>query len=137
MKKIIRLTENDIHRMVMEAVQDINSIKFDENGAYDYPSDMYDVILCTDNDRDCYETLTQLARALVKRFKRGEKLDLVRLTNSSTMKKYQQLCFRKYRELGPDRENKSPIPVNFRKYISQRLISQVESGEWDWTLERK
>ena len=70
---------------------------------------------------------------LVKHHKRGEEITVERLVNSSAMKKYQQLAFRRYRTEMSDVEDRNinPNPFEFRKYMSERMIDEVLDGQYD------
>lgn len=126
MKRVIKLTESDLHKMIYRAINE----ELDTNGWYGYPEGVDDVILTVENDRDCQDYYMGIARMLQKRHNRGEELSFDRLVNSSVMKRYQQICFRKYREItGGDGRNSRPIPLLFRQFMAQRMIRQIQENE--------
>lgn len=138
MKKTIKLTENDLNKLIAATVKNaINEMRnsekqLDSNGAYDYPEGIDDIIVSCENDRDCMESYESIARAVYNLHKRGVELDLQKLTNSGTMKKLQQQWFRAYRELthGEGR-NFNPDPYKLRLFLSNRIIDDIMSGSDD------
>lgn len=96
--------------------------------AYGYPEGIDGLILCSENDRECYDIYYGIIKMLKKHFQRGEELTVDRLANSSIMKKYQQFVFRKFR--GEQEGMNRATPYQFRQYIADRMISQVTNGEY-------
>ena len=125
MKKIITLTEAQLHKLIRKAINE----ELDTNGCYGYPEGVDDVILTTENDRDCAEYYNGILKMLLKLHNRGKELTVERLVNSSVLKRYQQICFKKYQELGGGR-NTRPIPLVFRQFIAQRMINQIKNGDY-------
>lgn len=125
MKKIITLTEAQLHKLIRKAINE----ELDTNGCYGYPEGVDDVILTAENDRECSDYYDGIVKMLLKRHRRGEELTVERLVNSSVLKRYQQICFKKYQELGGGR-NTRPIPLLFRQFIAQRMIKQIKEGDY-------
>ena len=126
MKKTIRLSESDLHKIIYRAINE----ELDANGWYGYPEGVDDVILTVENDRDCYNYYMGIAKMVKKHFKRGEDITVERLVNSSVMKRFQQICFKKYKEItNGDGRNTRPVPLLFRQFMAQRMINQIKNGE--------
>lgn len=128
MKKTIKLNEQQLMSVITESVNRILN-----EGAYGYPDGIDGVILFAENDRECYDVYSAIAHMLVKHHKRGEEITVERLVNSSAMKKYQQLAFRRYMAEMSDVEDRNinPNPFEFRKYMSERMIDEVLDGQYD------
>lgn len=126
MKRVIKLTESDLHKMIYRLINE----ELDTNGWYGYPEGVDDVILTAENDRDCSNYYMGIARMVQKHFNRGEDISVERLVNSSVMKRYQQICFKKYRETtSGDGRNTRPSPFIFRQFMAQRMINDIKNGE--------
>ena len=135
MKKIIRLTENDIHRMVIEA---INSLELDQQGACGLPGGVDDIILSAESDSSvCMPRYEQIVKTLLRKQniikKKGIKLDVLTLANSRVMADFWSLCFNYYKQI-TDNEgtnlSENPDPKKFKVYMAQKMISQIENGEY-------
>lgn len=126
MKKAIKLRESDLHKIIYRAINE----ELDANGWYGYPEGVDDVILTVENDRDCYNYYQGIANMVKKHFTRGEDITVERLVNSPVMKRFQQICFKKYREItNGDGRNARPVPLLFRQFMAQRMINQIKNGE--------
>lgn len=99
-------------------------------GIYDYPDGIDNIIFLSENDRELYEEYRQIAKACMKLYKKDVQLTLERLMESSIMKRYQQHCFSKYakEQQGLDRMNS---PREFRRFIAEKIIDEVVNGAWD------
>ena len=139
MKKIIKLKESELKTMISETVKKtLNEMKYKNisvkkskslnEGVYDYPDTIDELILDSENDRECYDYYWSIVQMLKKKLQKGIDLSVDVLANSSIMKKYQQFVFRKFGNVQMDRNKKSPLL--FRQYISQRIIERLKSGEY-------
>lgn len=139
MKKIIKLKESELKTMISETVKKtLNEMKYKNisvkksnslnEGVYEYPDTIDELILDSENDRECYDYYWSIVQMLKKKLQRGVDLSVDVLANSSIMKKYQQFVFRKFGNVQMDRNKKSPLL--FRQYISQRIIERLKSGEY-------
>ena len=130
MAKKIRLTENQLMHIINESVR-----KMLNEGIYGYPDGIDDIILLSENDRECYDIWWQLFNSLMKKARKGVELSVERLAESSWMKKYQQYCFRKFKK---EQENYNPStsPKLFRNYMAERMIEDV-NDELARTTENK
>lgn len=124
-KKIVRLTENDVHKIVMESVKRIMN-----EGIYGYPDTVDQIILSFEHDRDCMKIYEDIIRMLTKKAKRGVELDFNLLVNSSVMKKFQQMAFAKFKKYQDDLAKDSPYI--FRKYVAEKMLMDVEDGAYDF-----
>lgn len=123
MKRTIRLTENELKTMISESVK-----KVLKEGIYDYPDGIDHLILMAENDRECYDIFWNIVQMLKKKYDKGVELSVDLLTNSSIMKKYQQFVFRKYKNEQPMISKETPYL--FRKYMAERMIDRITSGEY-------
>ena len=123
MKKTIRLTENELRRMISESVRRVLT-----EGIYDYPDGIDHLILMAENDRECHNIFWQIVQMLKKKYDKGVELSVDLLINSSIMKKYQQFVFRKYKSEQPMLSKETPYL--FRKYMAERMIDRITSGEY-------
>ena len=123
MKRTIRLTENELKRMISESVKRVLN-----EGIYDYPDGIDHLILMAENDRECYDIFWNIVQMLKKKYDKGVELSVDLLTNSSIMKKYQQFVFRKYKSEQPMLSKETPNL--FRKYMAERMIDRITSGEY-------
>ena len=123
MRKTIRLTENELRRMISESVKRVLN-----EGIYDYPDGIDHLILMAENDRECYDIFWNIVQMLKKKYDKGVELSVDLLTNSSIMKKYQQFVFRKYKSEQPMLSKETPYL--FRKYMAERMIDRITSGEY-------
>ena len=97
-------------------------------GIYNYPDGIDHLILLSENDRECYDIFWGIVKMLRKKFDKGLELSVEKLTNSSIMKKYQQFCFRKFKnEQGIISKD---APYQFRRYMSERIIDRINGGEY-------
>jgi hypothetical protein len=129
MARVIKLTEKDLHRMVIEA---LGNIELDTSGACGLPSGVDDIILSGESDRECMKHYWAIVNALVKKHKRGEQLDYNRLVNSPVMKQLWREWFSYYKMItdGDGRNlSENPSSLTFRQYISQEMINKVENNE--------
>lgn len=134
MKKIIRLTESDIHRMVMEAISNLN---LDQEGLCGLPGGVDDIILSAESDRDCMSQYEMIVNTLLRKRrtleKNGVKLDVLTLANSQVMANFWRMCFNYYRELTDNTGrnlSENPDPNKFKIYMAQKMIEQIENGEY-------
>ncbi len=123
MRRTIRLTENELRRMISESVKRILN-----EGIYDYPDGIDHLILLAENDRECYDIFWNIVQMLKKKYDKGAELSVDLLVNSSIMKKYQQFVFRKYKSEQPMLSKETPYL--FRKYMAERMIDRITSGEY-------
>lgn len=123
MRKTIRLTENELRRMISESVKSVLN-----EGIYDYPDGIDHLILMAENDKECYDIFWNIVQMLKKKYDKGIELSVDLLTNSSIMKKYQQFVFRKFRKEQPMLSKDTPRL--FREYMAQRMIDRITSGEY-------
>lgn len=129
MARVIKLTEKDLHRMVMEA---LDNIELDTSGACGLPSGVDDIILTGESYPECMEHYWAIVNALVKKHKRGEQLDYNRLVNSSVMKQLWREWFNFYKTVGDGTGrnlSENPSSLKFRQYISREMINKVENNE--------
>ena len=123
MRRRIRLTESELRHMIAESVKRVLN-----EGIYDYPDGIDHLILLSENDRECYDIFWEIVKMLRKKFDKGLELSVEKLTNSSIMKKYQQFCFRKFKnEQGVISKD---APYQFRRYMSERIIDRINGGEY-------
>lgn len=134
MKKIIRLTESDIHRMVMEA---ISSLNLDQEGSCGLPGGVDDIILSAESDRGCMSQYEMIVNTLLRKKrtleKNGVKLDVLTLANSRVMANFWRMCFNYYREITDNTGrnlSENPDPNKFKIYMAQKMIGQIENGEY-------
>ena len=78
MKRTIRLTENELKRMISESVKRVLN-----EGIYDYPDGIDHLILMAENDRECYDIFWNIVQMLKKKYDKGVELSVDLLTNSS------------------------------------------------------
>lgn len=104
--------------------------KYLQEGAYGYPDTIDGILLLSENDRECHDMYSQIAKAVNKIYKRDAKVSFERLVDSSVMKKYQQMCFRKFGKEQPD-VNRTESPKRFRAYVAKKMIDEVLNGQWD------
>ena len=123
MRKTIRLTENELRRMISESLKSVLN-----EGIYDYPDGIDHLILMAENDKECYDIFWNIVQMLKKKYDKGIELSVNLLTNSSIMKKYQQFVFRKYKSEQPMLGKETPYL--FRKYMAERMIERITSGEY-------
>ena len=121
----MKLNENAIQQIIAKSVK-----KCINEGVFDYPDGIDAIILCAENDRECHDIYETIVKMLLKHKKRGEELDVEHLANSSVMKKYQQFCFRKYKGGQDGMERTSPM--QFRHYMAERMINNINDGDYDW-----
>lgn len=124
-KKIIRLTESDLHRIVKESVK-----KVINEGVYGYPDGIDGIILMVENDEEFYKIWNAIGNALTKKAAKGVELDVDKLANSSTFKKFQQMAFRKYYDERSEGFDKMTSPGIFRRYMAERMIDDVRDGQF-------
>ena len=124
MKRIVKLTESRLKRIIREAVES----ELASSGSYGYPEGIDDVIVTTDNDRECHDFYAGIVAMVKKHYSRGEDITVDRLVNSPMMKRYQQKCFKKYAEIGG--RNKRPVPLLFRQFMAERVINEIKNGEY-------
>lgn len=124
-KKIIRLTESELRNYITESVK-----RALNEGMYGYPDDCDQMILAYKNDRESMKYFEDIARMLDKKIKRGVELDFNALVNSSILKKFQQFVFRNFKQWQDNMTRQTPY--NFRAYVAERLIEQVNNGEYDF-----
>ena len=124
---VVTIDESQLRRIVKESVHRIL-----KEGVYGYPDGSDHIIFLAENDKECIDVYEAMARALTNKFKRGIELSVDVLTNSSWMKKFQQLCFRKFKaeQLSQGIMTKES-PYLFRKHMAEKLIGQVRNGEYD------
>jgi hypothetical protein len=123
MKKTIRLTENELKRLISESLKRVLN-----EGIYDYPDGIDHLILLAENDRECHDIFWNIVQMLKKKYDKGVDLSVDLLTNSSVMKKYQQFVFRKYKGEQPTLSKETPYL--FRKYMAERIIDRISDGEY-------
>lgn len=126
MKQTIKLRESELKRIITESVKMIL-----REGLYGYPDDCDQIILAYENDRECMRYFEDIARMLDKKYKRGIQLDIDLLVNSSVLKKFQQFVFKKFKQWQENMTRETPY--NFRAYVANRLIEEVENGEYDFS----
>lgn len=129
MTRVIKLTENDLHRMVIEA---LDNIELDTSGACGLPSGVDDIILTGESDPECMKRYWAIVKALDRKHKRGEQLDYDRLVNSSVMKELWREWFSFYKTVGDGTGrnlSENPSSLTFRKYVSREMINKVENDE--------
>ena len=125
MKQTIKLSESELKRIITESVKMVLS-----EGLYGYPDDCDQIILAYENDRECMRYFEDIARMLDKKYKRGVQLDVDLLVNSSVLKKFQQIVFKKFKQYQENMTSKTAY--NFRAYVANRLIEKVENGEYNF-----
>lgn len=124
--------DKDIHYLQQKYPRKLNEMisntveQVINEGIYDYPDGIDHIIFLSDNDRECYDIYQAIKDMLVKKAKRGVELSVEVLANSSVMKKYQQLCFRKFKK---DQIEQGifdqTAPAAFRQYTAERMIEDV------------
>lgn len=115
---------------IMEMVAENRRRHSINEGAYGYPDCADQIIIASENDRECYDRYSQIARALAKHKKRGTVLSVNQLANSSVMKDLQQLAFRKFKKYqGPSLTSQSPAV--YRSWTADFMIKEVNDGQWD------
>lgn len=124
-RKLIRLTESQLNRVVIESVE-----RCLNEGMYGYPDTVDSIILMFENDKDCMDSYTSMARLLAKKARKGVELSVDKLANCSWMKKFQQMCFRKFASEQEDL-NHTTSPYIFRKYVAERMAEDVVNGNFD------
>lgn len=97
-----------------------------DEGMYGYPDTVDNIILCSENNRECYEISQQLVKTLMKKARRGVELSAEHLSNSSWMKKFQQFCFRKFKQYQEDYD-RSASPKIFRDWWAEKIIEDVKT----------
>ena len=124
-KKTIKLTESQLRSLVRKIVTE---------GVYGFPDTIDHIILRFENDRECMAYYEAIVKSLVKKYHKGIELDVNELANSSQMKKFQMLCFRKFTEEQPD-VDRTTSPALFRRYVSEKMIESILDGQWDNLVE--
>ena len=115
------IDDNIVSEAVTKSIRKVLS-----EGIYDYPDGIDHIILLSENDRELYEWYDQMYKMLLKKALKGTELSVDTLANSSMMKKYQQACFRKYKsEQAAEGMMIPDAPYQFRKYVSEKLITDV------------
>jgi hypothetical protein len=124
-KKLIRLTEHDLHNVITECVQKVLN-----EGLFGYPDECDQIILSYQHDRESMDAYEAIVRQLLKKKNRGIELDFNVLVNSSVMKHFQQFVFSKFKQY-QDTPITRNTPYIFREYVAKRMIEQVNNGEYD------
>lgn len=117
-----RINEKRLNNIIAESIKSVLN-----EGAYGYPDTVDSILVCSENDRECYDIYAEIVRMLVKKHKNGVKLSREQLANSSVMKKYQQFCFRKFKSEQEDLDSRIS-PSAFRNYVANRMIDDIEDG---------
>ena len=101
-----------------------------KEGIYDYPDGIDHLIFLSENDRECYDFYMAIKKALEKKFAKGVELSVDILANSSAMKKYQQLVFRKFKAEQQEQGMMDPRtgPYQFRRYVAEKMIDNINNG---------
>lgn len=97
-------------------------------GIYDYPDGIDHILFLVENDRECYDVYWSIVKALFKKSMKGVELSAERLTNSPVMKKFQQLCFRKFKgeQMSQGEFDPATAPYEFRKYMAEKILYAVD-----------
>lgn len=125
-KKLVKLTESQLKDVVLESVRALIS-----EGVYGYPDGIDTIVLLSENDGELYNFWETIARRVAKLAAKGTELSVEKLANSSTMKAYQQKCFRKYAKEQETGFDPRVSPSVFRRYMAERMIDEVNFGEWN------
>lgn len=117
--------DQKLRNIIKESVK-----RYLNEGVYDYPDYADIIILDAENDSELYNKFYwPMVLMLVKKIKKGVNLDKSVLADSSMLKKYQQLAFRKYRqEQMEDGVYDAKIsPKVFRDHVAERMIEDAEN----------
>lgn len=125
-KNVVKLTESQLKDVVSESVRALIG-----EGVYGYPDGIDTIILLSENDGELYKVWESIAMMVAKLAAKGSELSVEKLANSSTMKAYQQACFRKYAKEQETGFDPRVSPSVFRKYMAERMIDEVNFGEWN------
>lgn len=98
-------------------------------GIYGYPDTVDKIILMFENDRDCMSMYGEMAKSLARKANKGVQLDAATLANSSWMKQFQQMCFRRFAGEQPDL-NRTSSPALFRNYVADKMLDAIENGQF-------
>ena len=99
-------------------------------GVYGYPDAADQILLASENDRECYNIYSQIARMVAKKAKSGVEISADYLANSSAMKKLQQFAFRKFKNIQNNFDPKLS-PAVYRKHTADVMVDEVRNGQWD------
>lgn len=125
-KNVVKLTESQLKEVVSESVRALIG-----EGVYGYPDGIDTIVLLSENDRELYKVWESIAMTVAKLAAKGTEPSVEKLANSSTMKAYQQACFRKYAKEQETGFDPRVSPSVFRKYMAERMIDEVNFGEWN------
>lgn len=124
--KTMKLTLNEAQLTKLVSNIATECVKRLNEGIYDYPDTIDQIILCAENDRECYDISWQLVQSLMKKVRKGVELSADQLSNSSWMKKFQQFCFRKFKQYQEDYD-KDTSPKLFRDWWAEKMIDDVNN----------
>lgn len=125
MRKIVKLTEEGLKNLISKSINGIIN-----EGMYGYPDDCDQIILAYQHDRESMELYESIIQTLLKKRKKGVNLSFDVLVNSGVMKKFQQYVFRKFKQY-QDTPMLRSTPYTFREYVANRMIEQIENGEYE------
>lgn len=125
MRKRVKLTEEGLKNLISKSINGIIN-----EGMYGYPDDCDQIILAYQHDRESMELYESIIQTLLKKRKKGVNLSFDVLVNSGVMKKFQQYVFRKFKQYQDTPMLKS-TPYTFREYVANRMIEQIENGEYE------
>jgi len=125
-KNVMKLTKSQLKDVISESVRELIG-----EGVYGYPDGIDTIVLLSENDGELYNFWESIARSVAKLAAKGTELSVEKLANSSTMKAYQQACFRKYAKEQETGFDPRVSPSVFRKYMAERMIDEVNFGEWN------
>jgi len=123
----MKLTLNEAQLTKLVSNIATECVKRLNEGIYDYPDTIDQIILCAENDRECYDISWQLVQSLMKKVRKGVELSADQLSNSSWMKKFQQFCFRKFKQYQEDYD-KATSPKLFRDWWAEKMIEDVNEA---------
>ena len=125
MRKRVKLTEEGLKNLISKSINGIIN-----EGMYGYPDDCDQIILAYQHDRESMELYESIIQTLLKKHKKGVNLSFDILVNSGVMKKFQQYVFRKFKQY-QDTPMLRSTPYTFREYVANRMIEQIENGEYE------